>query len=407
MWPFNRPTAPNVVEKSIDLVEIEDLISAGPTASGVEVSAESALKVPAVAAAIRIISEAAACMEVHVVQIAGDGTESRIPNHPVRRLLSGDVNDWTTGYELIRGLVVDALRHDRGALAYVARNAGGDPVQIVRYRPGYIQVNYPDDTLRPEYRIGGIVHPNRNIIHVHGPFDKCPVTLARESIGTALSMEKHAARLFGSGAKPGGIIKTEKAIGDVGVVKMLKGWKAAHEGAENAGKTAVLWDGAQWEQMTLNSVDSQFQQLRVFQIVEIVARAFGVPPSMAGDLSRATWSNASEMQRQFLMLCLDPWLKALQSAIGRALLSDDERATHAIRFDRDDFTNVDLTARATAINSLIAARVLNPNEGREWLGLGPRDGGEVFANPNTGSSQPGAVPSTNTPPVVEDPDANA
>jgi hypothetical protein len=74
---------------------------------------------------------------------------------------------------------------------------------------------------------------------------------------------------------------------------------------------------------------------------------------------------------------------------------------NSIRFDRDDLTRADLTARATAISSLISSRTLSPNEGRSWLGLAPREGGNVFENPNTGSNQPsGAAPQ-------EAPNANA
>ena len=64
----------------------------------------------------------------------------------------------------------------------------------------------------------------------------------------------------------------------------------------------------------------------------------------------------------------------------RALLPE-ERERFVIRFDRDDFGRADLTARATAINGLIASRVLNPNEGA-LLGLARREGGGEFANPN-------------------------
>jgi hypothetical protein len=53
-----------------------------------------------------------------------------------------------------------------------------------------------------------------------------------------------------------------------------------------------------------------------------------------------------------------------------------------IRFDRDDLTRADLNTRSTVINSLVSSRVINPNEGRAWLGLQPYAGGEEFANPN-------------------------
>lgn len=383
LWPFRRE------QKALTDEQLLDLLGGGvPTATGIAVSAETALRVPAVAASIRTISEAAASLAVKVVEIGRDGAETEVPDHPVTALLRDEANDWTSGFELIRSLVVDALTRDQGGLAWVNR-VNGSPAEIIRYRPGFINVDYPDDTLQPRYRINGVLQPSEDVIHVRGPFDKCPITLCREAIGVALVMERHAGRLFGKGARPGGVVEGGEKVGEEGIKKMIAGWRAAMEGENNAGKTAFLWGGATWKQMTLTSVDAQFQQLRQFQIVEIVARGFGVPPSMVGDLTRATWSNSAEMQRQFLQLCLEPWLRALESAFRRALFSKEERARYAVRFDRDDFTNVDLTARATAINSLVSSRVINPNEGRSWLDLPPYPGGEEYANPNTGSSQPG------------------
>jgi HK97 family phage portal protein len=358
------------------------------TASGATVTAVTALEVPAVAAAVRIISEAAATLSVMVKQAGPDGIESDVSDHPAQVLLRGMVNDWSTGFELIRDLVADALRYDRGGVAWV-NWTNGKPAEIIRYLPGVITVDLTRDTGEPVYRVADRDLPLREVIHVRNAFDRSCVSLAKEAIGLAGVMEHHAANLFGRGAKPSGILKTKKALGDEGVKRMLAGWKAAHEGATNAGKTAILWDDAQWEQMQLNSVDSQFHELRLFQVQEI-ARAFNIPAAMLGDLSRATWSNGEQKGREFLSYCLEPWLCALEGALARALLTEDERREGlVIRFDRDDLTRADLTARATAINSLVAARVLNPNEGRDWLDMAPREGGNEFANPNTGSSQPG------------------
>lgn len=383
LWPFRRE------KKALTDEQILEMLGGGvPTHSGIAVSAEIALRTPAVAAAVRTISEAAASLAVKVVEIADDGTETEVPDHPAAALLKGEVNDWTSGFEFIRSIVVDALCRDQGGLARVTRSSDGRLLEIIRPRPGFINVDYPDDSLQPRYRVNGIVQPAGEIIHLRGTFDKAPLTLCREAIGVAIVMERHASRLFGKGAKPSGILRTKKPIGDEGVKKMIAGWRASQEGADNSGRTAVLYDDAEWVQMQLSSVDAQFQQLRLFQLQEI-GRAFNIPASLIGDLTRATWSNSAEMQRQFLQLCLEPWLRALESALRRALFTKEERANHAIRFDRDDFTNVDLTARATAISSLVSSRVINPNEGRSWLDLPPYEGGNEFANPNTGASQPG------------------
>lgn len=381
------------------LVTDEEILAAlgygSATSTGVSVTRDVALRVPAVKAAVTTISEAAASLDVKVVALAADGTETDMPGHPVATLLRAGPNDWTSTFELVRALVIDALVRNEGGLAWV-NWSNGSPVEIIRYEPGRIAAERDKDgTGEPSYRINGRPTDRQNILHLRGPFDVCPVTLAAEAIAVAVVMEKHAARLFGHGAKPGGVIETDKSVGDTGVLKMLAGWKAAHEGADAAAKTAILWDGAKWRQMTLSSVDAQFQELRVFQLQEI-GRAFNIPAVMLGELSRATWSNSAEMQRMFLLLCLEPWLCALESAFTRALFLKADRATHAVRFVRDDFSKVDLAVLATAINSLIASRVINPNTGAAWLGLPPHEGGEEYSNPNTGASQPGAPGSDET-----------
>jgi HK97 family phage portal protein len=389
IWPFTL-----LEKKQITLdVDLASLLNGVQTAAGISVSTEQALRVPAVAAAIRTISEAAASLDVGVVEIAADRRETKVTGHPAAVLLSDDSNEWTSGFELIRALVVDALTIDNGALAWVNWR-GDEPREIIHYKRGVIAADLSLETREPIYRINGARVDAQSIIHVRGAFDKCSVSLAREAIGVALAMERHAGNLFGQGARPGGVISTPKAVGDAGIKKMLEGWRAAHEGPSASGRTAILWDGAEWKQSAMSSVDAQFQELRLFQLQEI-ARAFNIPASMLGDLTRATWSNSAEMQKQFLMLCLEPWLRALESAFRRALFKPEDRKKYAVRFERDDFSKVDLSALATAVNSLIASRVLNPNTARSWLGLPDYEGGNEYANPNTGASQPNAPSNSN------------
>ncbi|MBP1856851.1 phage portal protein [Rhizobium herbae] len=399
LWPFRTE------KKALTDEQILEMLGGGmPTATGVAVSAESALRVPAVASAVRTISEAAASLTIKVVEIGADGRETEVPGHPVTELLRGESNDFTSGFELIRALMVDALTRDQGGLAWVNwSRTEAKPVEIIRYRPGYIQCDFPDDTLAPVYRIRGVVEPQQNVIHLKSTFGKAPLSLCREAVGVAIAMEQHAGRLFGKSARPGGVIETGEKMTEEAAKRMILAWKAAMEGSDNAGKTGILFGGATWKQMQLSSVDAQFQQLRLFQLQEI-ARAFNIPVTMIGDLSRGTFMNAAEMQRQFLQLCLEPWLRALESAFRRALFTKEERPRFAVRFERDDFSNVDLTARATAISSLVSSRTINPNEARSWLDLPPYPAGSEFANPNTGSSQPGSPTAT---PAEKLPEPNA
>lgn len=351
-----------------------------------KVSLDTALTVPAVQSAIRVISEAAASLEPRVM-MTSEGGEVQVKDHPVAQLLAGQPNSWSSTYELIRDLVATALCYDKGAVAWVSR-VDGDIREIVRYEPAYYVVDYSTDGRQePSYRINNDPIPQEDIIHLRSPFSRSPLSLASEAIGTAKQLEKYLFTFFKNAARPGGVIETPKTMGDEGVKKMLLAWRSAHSGPENAGRTPVLYDGASFRQMGMTSTDSQFMENRKEQVVEI-ARAFRVPPSMLFELDRATWSNSEQMGKEFLTYCLEPWLQALEGAMRRALFTADERQDYRIVFDRDDLTRADLTARATAISSLISSRVINPNEGRNWLGLPSYDGGDKFENPHINTSAP-------------------
>ena len=369
LWPLTTKSITTIPDD--DAAILEAFTGSTP---GAGVTASNAPSVTAVAAGLRLISEPCATLDVNLVQ----GSE-RVESHPALTLLRGQVNAWTSGYEFVRDLVAEALLHDSGAMAWVNR-VNGEPREIINYKRGTIQVQY-EETREPLYRVSGRPVPASDIIHLRGPFEKCPISLAREAIGAAIVMEAHASRMFKNGARPGGVITVPKGIGEKSWKAMKAGWRSAHEGAENSGRTAILFDGAEFKQMQLSSVDAQFLEMRRFQNEEI-ARAFNLSPAMLGDMTKSSYANASQKQLEALIYAIEPWLCALESALDRALLTDEERATMRFKFDRDDLTRASLTERATAINSLIASEVINPNEGRDWLGMPAREGGDVYANRN-------------------------
>lgn len=354
------------------------------------------MRVPAVARAVTLISDTVASFPIIVERRVGDAWEPDT-SHPVAKLLDAGANDWTSSAEFVRDMIVAALTHDAGAMAWVNK-VGGEPREIIAYRPGIIAAEYDKDgTGEPSYRINGRPTPRDEIIHLRTGFARSPVMRAREAIGVALTMEKHAGQLFGKGARPGGVIETPKSLGHEGSMLMLKGWSTSMEGVDNAGRTAVLWDGASFRPITFSSVDAQFLELKKEQVVEI-ARAFGVPPAFLYELGRATWGNFEQQTKTFLS-SLETWMQPFEASMRRALFSPEERPDWRISFERDDFSSVDLTARATAISSLIASRVINPNEARPWVGTGlaPYEGGNEFSNPHTGASQPGSPQSSANP----------
>lgn len=397
MWPFAKPAAPAVEEKSLPPsgTSVPDdwlLELFGASTGALSVSPAQALSVPAVANAVKVLSETVATAALTVKRRIGD-QEVDVPDFPALRLLIGQANPWTSGFEMLRDIVAQLLTQDAGGLAWINR-VNGRAAEIIRYDNGGITVEYsPKGTGEPSYRIGGKKVKAADIIHVRSGFSRCPLSLCRDAISAAKQMELYVRAFWANSARPGGVISTPKQIGEKGVGQMLAGWKQAFGGSENAGRTAVLYDGATWSQMTMTSVDGQLLELRKFQLSEI-ARAFGLPQSTLGILDRATWGNYSQEQKAFLTAAVLPLMRAVEAALNRALLADGERGEYRFAFDLDDFSQGDLGERASAISTLITARVINPDTARDWLGLPPREdgsGGE-YSNPAIEPAKPPPVP---------------
>nr|BAT28728.1 phage lambda Ba02, DNA replication protein [Aureimonas frigidaquae] len=353
------------------------------------VTGRQALEVPAVASAISLISGSIASLGLMVERRGSDGWVSA-DDHPVAQLLADAPNDWSDTYSLIRDLVTSALTQNEGGLAWVNKR-DGSPVEIVHYAQGSFTVDYSSDGRQePTYKIGNREVSLGEVIHLRGPFTRCPLSLASGAIGVAAKLERHVGSLFARGARPSGILKFPGKLGADTAPRIKASWEAAHGGAGNSGRTAVLEENGDWTPLAFNSVDSETIATWQFAILEI-GRHFRVPPSALYDFERQTWANMESAQKEWLA-GLEFWLRPLEGAMRRALFTAEERGSHRIRFDRDDFTAVDLTARATAINGLIASRVLNPNEGRDWLGLPPRFGGDTYDNPHINPNGAGTPP---------------
>lgn len=393
MFGFGKPKiddqAPPVELRSIaDPSDwLLDLFGATPALSGIAVSPTNAMKCTAVRSAVEAIAEAVGGMPLHVYQKGADGDRSRATEHPAYTLVRDQANDWTPAPAFIEQLTRDSLLFGNG-YAHINR-VGGIPRELNRLRPDTVSVELDSLTSEPVYRLTGgtqRVIDRHDILHIAAPSvdgvkGASPVTQCREAIALAMTMERHAAQLFGRGARPSGLLTFPQKLGADTAKRIKASWQAAHAGA-NAGGTAVLEDGGQFQALTLNSVDSQFLQVWQHSILEI-CRAFRVPPHLVFELGRATWGNADAMGASFLRFTLMRWLKTWEGEIRLKLIAQQDRATHYAEFLTDDLLRSDLAARADAYGKLIAARVLNPNEVRAMENRAPYDGGDRFENPNT------------------------
>lgn len=372
------------------------------TAAAISVTPESALRCAPVAAAVRSIADPIGALPLRLYRVGTDGSRTPVgrDEHPVANLLADAWTSWMSSQEVRRQITADALLRDIGGVGLVIR-VGGQPREVIRLPPGSISVAFtalgePRWTLSTE--AGSRDLDPADVVHVPSPFSaypspRSPLSLCREAVALALALERHAGHLMGRGARPGGVIeRTEASPARPGPEKAGQDEKRFNDtwsAFQRSGGTLILPQGAKFTSLEFKSVDLQFLEMRKFQVEEI-ARAFGVPPHRLYELGRATWSNVSDMGREFVDYSLSPWLRTWESALARALLTAEERRSYAIEFDTDDLTLPSLGDRAEALQKLISATCMSPNEARAWLALPPREGGDVFTNPNTTTAAAGA-----------------
>nr|WP_255700000.1 phage portal protein [Jiella avicenniae] len=378
-----------------------DSFLAPATVSNVAVTAQTALRVPAVALAVNLIAGSIGSIPARIVREI-DGSSEDASEHPNYRLVYRRANDRQTAAKLRERLAMDALLFGN-AFAFVNR-VGGRVVEIVRLDPHAVSIQIDPQTGEAIYRstvTGAVLNP-ADLIHVpaqtsiDGVTGISPIALAREAIALAIVMEQRAARLFGTSARPSGTIEIPGDVPEERVKRMGANWRSAHEGAENGGKTPILTDGARFNPLIFSSVDAQFIEMRREQIVEI-ARAFNVPATMLFELSNGTFANVEQQSRQFVTYTLKHWTEAFIGEYERTLLSDEERDDHRVSLDTEALISVDTAAQAERIAKLRASGSMTANDARAELGLPARPDGDTLGSPYT---TPGAAPARSQEPTA-------
>ncbi|MGP4752132.1 phage portal protein [Agrobacterium pusense] len=390
-----KPLSSLIEQKAMSLLDerIGEMFGVLPTSSGVVVSGNSAMRVPAVLQAVRLISETLGSLPCKLYRETGDSKETA-KDHPAHKITHIRANEWTSAGQLRIDLTVDALLHGAG-YAQVVRASGDHPLEIHRLNPSKVQRNCEDDG-EPFYLVsterGQVRLSYRDVLYIPAFAGVSPVKLGREAIGIGLTLEKHTSNLFGDGARPSGMFWSENSVPDTDagtktIANILKDYRAAFSGGKQS-RPLIVPNGFRYQQMALASTDAQFIENRLEQINE-VARVFGVPPHMLYQLERATWSNAEQMAASFLQLCLRPWLDKWQDAYATVLLTEEERDTLYFEFVIDDLQRADAAGRAEIFGKLVAMRAMTPNEVRAAMNLPALPGGDELANPYTTTTATG------------------
>lgn len=347
--------------------------------SGAYVDARSAEGIATVFAAVNLIAGTVASLPLHVYRRLDNGDRERA-DHPLAERLAVRPNGTQTALEFREQLTAHALLWGN-AYAEIITNRAGEVTDLVPIHPRDVTVvklangRHRYDVAQ-EGRLRSLL--SDEVLHLRDRTDdglvgRSRVTVARETLGGALALQAHGNRTFANGTRLSGVLQAPNALTQEQITRLAESWRAQYAGADNTGKTAVLESGLTFNPLSMSHEDAQWLQARQFTVEE-VARLFGLPPVLLGDLRHANFSNSVEMARHFVTLTLRPWLTRWEQTLERALLGPVARGRYFIEHSAEGLLRGDAKQRAEFYKSGIDAGWLQRSEVRRLENLPEMEG---------------------------------
>ncbi|MBN6366595.1 phage portal protein [Providencia rettgeri] len=357
----------------------------GVSTSGKLVTADKAMQLSTVWACVRLLSESISTLPIKIYQSRSDGSRTLAKEHPVYRLLCKQPNIEMTPSRFM--LMVVASLCLRGNSFIEKKYIGPKLVALVPLLPqnmvvkrdeasGMLEYKYTDPFTKKERIV-----PIKNMMHIRGfgmdgICGMIPILTGRNVIGSALSVEESAAKIFENGLQSSGFISSELPLNDE-QRERIRSYLLSFVGSKNAGKMMVLEGGMKYNNVTMNPEAAQMLESRAFSIEEI-CRWFRVPPFMVGHMDKqSSWASSVEgMNMQFLTNTLRPLLVNIEQEISRCLLSGDD--DYYAEFSVEGLLRADSAGRAAYYTTSLQNGWMSRNDVRRLENLPPIDGGDIY-----------------------------
>lgn len=366
----------------------------GLTNAGIPVNSFTAMQHVAVMSCVSILSEDVAKLPLDVYRRLPNGGKEPAKEHWFYGLLHAP-NNWQTRFEWVE-MMQAALVLRGNAYSVIVRNARGVPQYLVPVHPDRVTLY---EAPGGEYfylvtRQGlhemavlakePILVPSEDMLHVrwlsmwNSLLGISRIQMMRESVGLSMSQEQMAARFAGTGARPGGVLQTDRKLSNEVIGRLKADWQQAQGGVRSSGKTAILEEGLKWQALGMTMQDAEFIESRQFSLQDI-ARGFRVPLYKLGVPNEGPAANQVQAEQDYLNSVIssycDRWTAKLDATFG---LDGVEMFTE---FNYDRLIKADIQTRLTSLKTGVMGMLYTPNEGRASLGLPAVDAGDTLYQP--------------------------
>jgi HK97 family phage portal protein len=187
-----------------------------------------------------------------------------------------------------------------------------------------------------------------------------------------VALSQNQAAFFSRMNRPSGILSTDQVLNQEQSARL----RAAFDEQSKkwaAGGMPILGGGLKFQPLSINSQDAQLVEAQRMSL-EDIARVFGVPPPLIGDLSHATLNNSETLIQHFLSMSLGSYLEHIERSLDRLFgLNNSEY----IELDTAALLRTDFAGRVDGLTKAVQGGLMTPSEARAREGLPPIKGGDV------------------------------
>jgi HK97 family phage portal protein len=375
----------SIITRALSLVGLEKRSTIGINGWPVPLSASAvtpttAQSVSAVYACVQAIAETTASLPLILFRRGEDGDRERAADHPLYRVLHDMANPEQTALEF-REYTQAAVLLKGNAFARIVRGYDGQVRELWPLNPDNVQVRRTPSGLVYEHSKEGVLTRllAHEVLHLRhrlgddGVLGVSPIAAARGVVELAIAENQHGVSTFTNGAKLLGVLKFPGKLKPEQRQAIGASWASQHAGAANAGRTAILEEGVDFQALSMSLEDASWIEARKLSVIE-VCRLFRVPPTIVQSMESANYSNSVELARQFVTMTLRRHLIAWEQAIAAKCLTDAGRRTYFAEHQVEGLLRGDSANRAAFYSSGISDGWLMRSEARKLENLKVIDG---------------------------------
>ncbi|HBX9960288.1 TPA: phage portal protein [Klebsiella variicola] len=354
----------------------------GTSSSGKVVTADKVIRLSAVWACVRLLSESISTLPLKIYERQADGSRKLAQNNPAYQILCRRPNPEMTPSRFMLMIVASVCL--RGNAFVEKLYIGSKLVSLVPLLPQNMVVKRLDSgKLQYTYTDNGVqrIIPVERMMHIRGfgldgVCGMMPTMAGVDVFGAAMAVDEAAAKIFENGLQSTGFLSSKTALNE-GQRERLRKALQNFIGSKNAGKLMVLENELTYQNVTMNPEAAQLLESRSFSIEEI-CRWFRVPPFMVGHTTKqSSWASSLEgMNMLFLTHTLRPLLVNIEQEISRCLLNSDEDLF--AEFSVEGLLRADSAGRAAYYTSALQNGWMSRNDVRRLENMPPIEGGDIY-----------------------------